>query len=198
MEPEQRPDEILVEDARSAPEGDHRAFEALVHRHQASILANCRYLSGSAEEAKDLAQEVFVKLYFALPAFEGRAKFKTWAQRIKINHCLNHIRKRKGKVFVDVDDPAAAASEEMRVEEKATAGAEAEGDRDRIRRALDSLTETLRVPLILCDLDGLSYQEAADELDIGLSALKMRLKRGREKFRESYGPRRDGSAENRP
>ncbi|MFH1278624.1 MAG: RNA polymerase sigma factor [Candidatus Eisenbacteria bacterium] len=190
MEPEERPDEILVEEAQSALEGDHRAFEALVHRHQAGVLANCRYLSGSAEEAKDLAQEVFVKVYFALPSFERRSMFKTWVQRIKINHCLNHIRKRRGKVFLDADDPKALAAEEMRVEERATGEVEAGADRARIRQVLDSLTETLRIPLILCDLDGLSYQEAADELGIGLSALKMRLKRAREKFREAYGPRR--------
>jgi len=180
-------DEKLVEEAKSAPDGDHRAFEALVVRHQEGILANCRYLTGSAEEAKDLAQEVFVKIYFGLSSFLGQAKFGTWARRIKINHCLNFLRKRKGKVYVDLDDPVTQTEEELRVAPAAPELLDAHSKRERIRAVLDSMNDTLRIPLILCDLDGLSYQEAADELGIGLSALKMRLKRAREQFRNLYG-----------
>lgn len=83
-------DRELVELALSAREGDTRAFEELVKRYQGRILADCRYLSRDGSQSEDLAQEVFVKAYFALGQFEGRASFRHWLQRIKVNHCLNH------------------------------------------------------------------------------------------------------------
>ncbi|HHN74324.1 MAG TPA: sigma-70 family RNA polymerase sigma factor, partial [Acidobacteria bacterium] len=94
--PEELSDDQLVETAKSAPPGDMRAFEQLVERYQRSVHTNCRYLGGSESDAEDLAQEVFIKAFFGLQRFEGRAQFKTWLQRIKVNHCLNHLRKKEG------------------------------------------------------------------------------------------------------
>ncbi|HPF34668.1 sigma-70 family RNA polymerase sigma factor [bacterium] len=179
-------DEQLVERARSARQGDLRAFDELVRRHQAKVRTNCRYLTGSEEDALDLSQEVFVKAYFNLKRFEGRSSFGTWVQRIKVNHCLNHIRKRRGKTFVDVEDPALAAEDALRDGARADDATRARETRERIGEVLDRMSETLRVPLLLRDLDGLSYQEIADRLDLGLSAVKMRIARAREEFRELY------------
>ena len=98
-------DQELVARIRSARPGDLRAFDELLRRHQDRVQTNCRYLSGNEEEALDLAQEVLVKAYFNLSGFEGRAGFGTWLNRIKVNHCLNHLRRRRSRVFVDVDEP---------------------------------------------------------------------------------------------
>ncbi len=181
------PDEKLVQRAKRGAAGDLRAFEQLVLRHQDFVLANCRGMSGSAEDAQDLAQEVFVKAYFGLKRFEGRSSFGSWVKRIKVNHCLNHIRKKRGKQFVDVDDPVVETASEMQVAPRASREAEARDDRKRIRRALEKLPDTLRLPLIMRDLDGMAYQEIADDLGLGLSATKMRIKRGREEFRRHFG-----------
>lgn len=179
-------DELLVERARRAPSGDTRAFDQLVLRHQERVLANCRYLSGSPDDAQDLAQGVFVKAYFALPKFEGRSAFSTWIQRIKINHCLNFLRSRKKRAYVDIHDPVTEAQEELRVESRAEQRVLARNERERIQAILDELPDTLRVPLIMRDLDGMAYQDIADDLEIGLSAVKMRIKRAREEFRARY------------
>jgi RNA polymerase sigma-70 factor (ECF subfamily) len=179
-------DETLVDKAKAAPPGDLRAFETLVQRHQAGILANCRYLSGSAEDAQDLAQEVFVKAFFGLGRFEGRATFRSWIQRIKVNHCLNFLRKRKGKTFVDVQDPVIETESELQTAPDAERRVRAKDQREAIQAVLGQLTETLRVPLIMRDLDGLAYEEIAEALGIGLSAVKMRIKRAREEFRRLY------------
>lgn len=178
-------DEDLVRRAQAAPSGDLRAFETLVNRHQRRVLTNCRHLTRS-DDAEDLAQEVFVKAFFALRRFEGRSRFGTWIGRIKVNHCLNHLRKRKDRVFVDVDDPATAAAPELVVEPDVARRVAGEAGRERVREILERLPATLRVPLILRDLDELSYQEIAEELGIGLSAVKMRIKRGREMFRRLW------------
>lgn len=178
-------DEELVEASRTGG-GSSQAFEELVSRHQGRIMANCRYLSKSPDDAEDLAQEVFVKAFFALPRFEARSSFKTWLQRIKINHCLNHLEKKRGKLFVDTEQPGLAAVEEMRVPARAERDLSSLEDRERIEIVLDDLSEALRVPLVLREVDGLSYQEIARRLEISLSAAKMRIKRARETFRSEW------------
>ena len=90
-------DEELVQAARTAPEGDLRAFEQLITLYQKRILADCVYLTRDDANSEDLAQEVFVKAYFGLRAFEGRSSFRHWLQRIKVNHCLNHLKKQASR-----------------------------------------------------------------------------------------------------
>jgi RNA polymerase sigma-70 factor (ECF subfamily) len=180
------PDEQLVARAQSGADRDLRPFEELMRRHQSKILANCRYLTGSVDDAQDLAQEVFVKAYFGLRTFRRDAAFGTWIQRIKVNHCLNFLRKRKKQSFVDAEDPGLEAEESMHVAPQATAELVAADRRRLIEAALEALPPTLRVALVMADLDEIPYQEIADRLDIGLSAVKMRIKRGREEFRRIY------------
>ena len=183
-------DSSLVEWTRQALPGDHRAYRELILRHQSLVLTNCRCLTGLDHDSEDLAQEVFIKAYFGLGRFEERAQFKTWVQRIKVNHCLNHIRSQKGRSFSsieaeDEDQESLRSSipREALTRDSHEAAIEAKSDVD---RALRALPDDYRIPLILCDLDGYSYQEAADELGIGMSALKMRVKRGRNFFRVAY------------
>lgn len=180
------PDLELVEQIRNAPEGDTRAFETLVERYQERIVGNCRYLTRSGNDAEDLAQEVFIKTFFAIPRFEARSSFRTWLQRIKVNHTLNHLKKQQGRSFVDVDDPATGAEEELSVGPMAERRAASTEARELIGVTLDSLSDSLRIPLILRDMDHMAYQEIADLLGIGLSAVKMRIKRAREEFRSRY------------
>ncbi len=133
-----------------------------MRRHEGKVLANCRYLTGSADDAQDLAQEVFVKAFFALKRFRGEARVGTWIQRIKVNHCLNFLRKQKNKHHVDVDDPVHESHEALQVDADAEQAVDARDRRQRIAAALDQVPETLRMPLVMCDLDEMSYQEIAD------------------------------------
>ena len=176
-------DDALLLLAQEALEGDTRAFEELVKRHQRKVLTNCRYLSGSPSDAEDLAQEVFVKAYFGLARFERRSSFETWIRRIKSNHCINWVTKKRVQT-VDVD-PVVVDAHAARPPE-AERALEREDTRTRVGAVLLELNETLRIPLILRDMDGMSYDEIADELGIGLSAVKMRIKRGREEFRRVF------------
>ena len=179
-------DRMLVEQVLAAPEGDTRAFEALVKRHTRGVVANCRYITRSSADSEDLAQDVFMKVYFALPRFERRSKFKTWLQRIKVNHCLNHLKKAEKRSFVELDETEGKLPETMQVAPEAARNIEHHDKRAPIERVLDSMNDTLRIPLIMCDMDELPYQEIAETLGIGLSAVKMRIKRARAEFRERY------------
>ncbi len=189
------PDEPLIRAALAAPDGDTKAFTELVKRHQSAVLVNCRHLTRSPDDAEDLAQEVFVKLFFKLESFEGRARFSTWLQRIKVNHCLNFLKSRGRRTLVDVADPQLESDPALH------AGATPAGDfdeaqrRERLRAVLDSLPDSLRIPLVLCDVDGLSYADIQAELGLGQSAVKMRIARARAEFRRRW---QEGAASPEP
>lgn len=179
-------DEALVAAAKVAVPGDTRAFEELISRYQRRVLANCRHMTNAHHDAEDLTQEVFVKAYFALERFEGRSAFKTWIQRLKVNHCLNYLRRQRR--FVSTEFDAADEAADGRLHDQPTVPRELElrDERARVTAVLDTLSDALRVPLVLRDVDDLSYEQIAQTLGIGLSAAKMRVKRGREEFRRRF------------
>ncbi len=98
-------DEQLVQQCGSAREGDTRAFEELVRRYEARVRANCRYLSGSEEDSWDLAQEVLMRAYRAIGRFEQQALFRTWLWRVKANHCLNYLERRRVREREEIVSP---------------------------------------------------------------------------------------------
>jgi DNA-directed RNA polymerase specialized sigma24 family protein len=93
------PDETLTKEARKAPEGDLRAFEQLILRHQRRVAANCRYITRDPNNAEDIAQEVLVKAFFGLRSFDGTSSFAAWLQRIKITHCLSHLKEQASPIL---------------------------------------------------------------------------------------------------
>lgn len=187
-------DDQLVDRARANGGMDTRPFEALVRRHQGFVVANCRVITRSPNDAEDLAQEVFVKAFFGLRRFEGRAQFRTWLQRIKVNHCLNHLRKTRGAILVDIENAAPEDHDAMRTPATAHVDLQTASDRDRIVRTLDAMSDTLRIPLMLRDGDGQSYEDIAAQLGLGLSAVKMRIKRARAEFRARFAQLADEPA----
>jgi RNA polymerase sigma-70 factor, ECF subfamily len=180
------PDEDLLQEARKAPEGDLRAFEQLVLRYQSRVVANCRHITRDQNNAEDLAQEVLVKVFFGLRGFEGRSSFAGWLNRIKINHCLDHLKRQNSRSFVGIEEQHVNEFDQLKDLTTAEKLAEGISDQQRITRVLDSISSSLRVPLILSDMDGLTYEEVAQALGISLSATKMRIKRARDVFREQY------------
>lgn len=184
--PSDDPDAELVDRARRAPAGDTRAFDDLMARHRTRVVSNCRYLT-TGDDAEDLAQEVLVKAYFALRKYERRSRFSTWLYRIKVNHCLNHRRSQKrhaGDVSID-DAPADAAA--LAVAPDAEAVIDRAADAARVRAAVACLSDTLRVPLVMRELDEMSYEEIAAALGLSLSAVKMRILRARQELRAVLG-----------
>ena len=169
--------------ALARDEGDpSRAFDQLVARYRRRIEGRCRRMVGN--DAEDMTQEILLKIYQALPRFEGRSTFETWTNRIQKNHCLNHIERYRKTVTVCYDDVV----DELDIEEAEL------GDRDtrrlhhrhEIATILERVSPVLRSPLLLRDGGGFSYQEIAESEGIGLSAVKMRIKRGRAEFRHHW------------
>lgn len=171
----------------SAPAGDTRAFDEIVRRYEVMVRTNCRYLTRSEDDSWDLAQEVLIKAYHSLHRFEQRSAFRTWLWRIKANHCLNYLerwRVRRGEVSVGFDDPR-LRSRPSHQPSPATLAVQADVA-SRVRSILDEMEDDARIPLVLRDLDGLSYPDIAEALGIGVSAAKMRVVRARQDFRARY------------
>ena len=165
--------------------GDPRGFRRLMEHAGPWVLADCRHLSGSAEDAHDLSQEVFVKAYFRLHDLREPAAFEGWLKRIKVNHCISHVRRRSVRDRVEAEYEFRAEVDRYQPAWDAES-IDAERDRETITIVLSGMRDTLRIPLVMHDMDEYSYSEIADELSIGVSAVKMRIHRARQEFRDRF------------
>ena len=177
--------DLLVK-IKSAPDADLRFFEQLVHSYRGRIVANCRHITGDSSVADDLAQEVFVKAYFGFKKFEGRSSVAHWLRTIKVRHCLTHLKSTRSRVLLDISEEAVQSRPELAVPPSAEGKIDVLANKARVNEVLAAMPGSLRLVLVLRDMDDLSYDEIATYLDISLSAVKMRIKRAREFFRKSY------------
>jgi RNA polymerase sigma-70 factor (ECF subfamily) len=141
----------------AAKGGDHRAFEALVRRYRKRIFALALHITRSSSEADDIAQDVFLRAFRALPEFEGRSQFFTWVYRMTVNRSLNARRDRLRRGEDTLDDPRLELA--VAVDARANPGREAELRQTyaRLLRALDSLPIDMRTTVILVCLQGMSH-----------------------------------------
>jgi RNA polymerase sigma-70 factor (ECF subfamily) len=176
----------LVEGCRR---GDPHAFARLVALHEGMVLGLATRLLGDAEEARDLAQEVFLQVYRTLARFEGRSSLRTWIYRIVVNQCRNRQRwwRRRRRA-------AERPLEEISAADEARLAAVSAGDSpfDRLARAerarrleaaLGALSFEHRAVLLLREVEGLSCEEIATTLRLPVGTVKSRLSRGREGLR---------------
>ena len=162
---------------KKAQKGDQAAFDALLRRHYNQIYAICRRLAGNEADALDAAQEALITLVRRIDRFDGRSKFTTWMHRVVTNACLDELRRRgRRPVPSPVEDQPLAAVDRP--------GAETVSDRMDIDAALAQVPETFRVPVVLCDQLGLSYEDIAQELDIAPGTVRSRISRGRRRLAE--------------
>lgn len=178
-------DEELVALCQKRLPDDPRPFTALVSRYQQPVLATCFQFMGDRQEAEDQAQEVFMRVYRGIQRFEGRSKFSTWLFQITLNTCRTALKKRARRPVVEETsllELEALLPSSQTSEEAALARAEV----DAVAQALQLLNENDRTILVLREADGLTYQEIAEALNIGLSAAKMRVMRARLALQQAY------------
>jgi RNA polymerase sigma-70 factor (ECF subfamily) len=166
------------------------AFEELVHHFERPIYSLCFRLLGDAEEARDAAQETFLKVYRGLAGFRGEAGLKTWIYRIAINQAMNQQRwwrRRHRDETISLDltrgDSETLANllpEKSASPEQLAIAGEREG---RIMRALAEIKPEYRITLVLREIEELSYEEIAETLGISIGTVKSRIARGREELR---------------
>lgn len=163
-------------------DGDEAAWEQVVARFKRKVFHIAYKFTGRHDAAEDLTQEVFLKVFRSLDKFHRDADFSTWLSSVARNYCIDHYRASKREKEVVVEDlvafdlaPASVGSNPHRALE----------DRDRrsfLRSGLEALPEKLREAVVLRDLQGLSYQEMAERLDLPEGTVKSRINRGREEL----------------
>lgn len=172
--------------------GDAAAFEQLVADRTGDIYALLFRLSGDAEEARDLAQETFLRAFQAIHKFRGDADLKTWLYRIAINQARNRWRwwrRRRRDATISLDAPVGEREQTvaMRLEDTNAHDPEQETlarERERqLREALQGLRTAYREAVVLRDIEGLTYEEIAATLQINIGTVKSRLARGRLELR---------------
>lgn len=173
---------------RQAQKGDTAAFEQLVTVYQDRIYGLTFHLTGNHADAQDLAQEAFVKAYYAIKGFRNEADFGTWLHRITVNVWINI--KRRQRPTVSLDEPVNTQNGgEVQRELAATVdtpeeAAERRELRDRIREALMELSAEHRAVLVLREMQGYTYDEIAEILDCSLGTVKSRISRARLALRD--------------
>ena len=165
-------DQILLQRARN---GDEMALRSLWVQHSPHIDAVIRRLCGDSDLAADIAQEVWMQIFRALPGYRGDAQFGTWAHRIAVNRTLNALRKvrRLDKSEVDMPDEVAAPMEDL--------------DRGFVAESIDAaiarLSPGARTVFVMHDVEGYTHEEIAEQLGITAGGSKSQLFKARAKLR---------------
>lgn len=179
---ENKSDEDLVK--AIVKTNDTLLFEILYDRYAILVYNKCYGFSKDGDEAKDLTQDVFLKLFVKLASFKGKSKFSTWLYAFTYNHCVNYVTRNTAKKFekksvdyqdienLSEDDDDDQSFLDMKV--------------DKLKIALEMISPDEKMILLLKYQDYLSIKEIEDVLGIGESAVKMRIKRAKEKLVTVY------------
>jgi RNA polymerase sigma-70 factor (ECF subfamily) len=160
-------------------QGDQLAWEAIVRQYWRKVFNVAYKFVGKHDEAEDLAQDIFLKLFKSLETFDRRANFQTWLISVSRNLCIDHYRSiRKERETIDRDVDAGELSPTS-ADTGPYAALEHADRRALLRRALDALPPTLRSAVLLRDIQELSYQEIAVQLGLPEGTVKSRINRGR-------------------
>ena len=179
-----------------AQTGDVDAFAHLVDDHQSTIFGIIYRMCGGGEDLQDLGQEVFVRAFQAIGKFQYRdaASFRTWLCRIAVNVCINELRRRKRRKRVEassLDEMVQTENGEVerlipdysQMPHEVAAQNELQG---LVHGVLEQLSPHHRAVLVMVDIEGLSYDEAAHAMSCSLGTLKSRLSRARAAFKSKY------------
>lgn len=187
--------------------GEARAFRLLIERYQGSIYQVCLRLMGDAAEAEDMTQETFIRASQAIDRFRGESSLHTWLYRVAINLCKNRIaylarRAHKRHDHLpqleeksgDLWQGRARPSETLATPEQVAEGREAQR---LIEAALKALPEHLRSAITLRDIEGLTYQEIVEVLNVPLGTVKSRIHQARLQLMKQYQALQDGEGSER-
>ena len=183
-------EELLVKRAKS---GDDRAFSEIVRTYQGSVYNTALYIAENRDDALDISQEVFLKLWRTLKNFRGESSLKTWIAKITRTCAIDYVRARNQKTTVplvyegdeeipiEIPDEDVSSSPQKSYEREETA--------NEVRRAVNSLPPPIKEAILLREFQGLSYAEIADTMGISEGTVKSRISRGREQIKKILNDR---------
>ncbi len=180
---DEKSDEVLI---TLFQQGERSAFRVLVERYQARIKNLIYSIFHEPDIIDDLAQEVFIRAYEALPKFRFQSSFYTWLYRIAVNKSRDELRRRKIRRFFSLQTLLDSSDHELA--SKLTVEPRDNEVQELIASALKSIPERFRTVIILKDIEGLSYEEIAEVLQCELGTVKSRLFRARASLRNVLKP----------
>ncbi|PDW01971.1 RNA polymerase sigma factor [Candidatus Viridilinea mediisalina] len=173
---------------RLAQQGDQHALTQLVLGQQHYVYSIAMSVLKNPEDAADLSQEAFIRLFRALPQYNGESRFTTWLYRLVVNLCRDELRRRGRQVPImppnpdeEQSDQMASVADEDRWSDPAQALASREL-RNQVRQALEQLEEHYRLVLALYYFEDMRYTDISDVLDIPLNTVKSHIRRGKERL----------------
>jgi len=167
-------------------QGDQSAYRYLVERHQERVRNLLFSMFRDQAVVDDMAQEVFIKAYQALPRFRFESSFYTWLYRIAVNRSRDEIRRRKVRRFFSFQPLDEGVERE--IHDRLTHPADTRDTHELVHLALELLPETFRTAVILKDIEGLPYEEIAEVMQCEIGTVKSRLSRGRAMLRRALKP----------
>ena len=180
--------QVVAQLVRRCASGDAAAWEEIVRRFHRRIYNICYRFAGSADDAQDLTQEVFIKVFRTVGSFDGeKASFNTWVATVTHNLLVDHFRKKRNDRATDSIDAASGAGEDRpTLAERLPSDApgpqihlESRERREMVHRALQQISPDLREAVILRDLQDMDYREIAQVLKVPEGTVKSRINRGR-------------------
>jgi RNA polymerase sigma-70 factor (ECF subfamily) len=160
--------------------GDPAAFDEVYQRFAEMVYGLALRMSGDREEAADMSQEVFLRVYRHLGRFRGRSSLKTWIYRITINCCRSALRKRSRRYLEGPLDNMEELADQRTGPEERTLGHDLGR---RLAEAVGELPVVFREAVLLRDVQGLSYGEIGEVLGVRIGTVRSRIARGRERLR---------------
>ncbi len=180
---------------KKCKKGSREAFNALFSRYQSQVINMAYGMLSDKEDACDAAQEVFIRVYKNIDSFKEQSSFATWLYRITMNICSDILRKRQRNSDIisisdmngddgretEIKDDSPTVEEHMELSERQAA----------VRQAINELKEEYRAVIILCDIEGMSYDEISEILKIPNGTVKSRINRARNALKKNLMKKRE-------
>jgi len=181
--------------------GDLSAFDSLVNIHASRVFNIAYRMLGSRQDAEDAAQDAFLKAFSAIKKFRKGSTFSTWLYRITTNVCLDELKRRprRPRPISSLTNSEKGEDSEDFID-KITAPAQGQDPSDivveraaqqKVEAALANLPDQQRAVIVMCDIEELSYEEAAKALDVSVGTIKSRLHRARQRLKQLLDPKRE-------
>lgn len=175
-----------AEIVRRAQGGDEAAFRQLVERHRTKVFSAIYGIVRRRNDAEDIAQQVFAKVYFSLKSFDFRSSLTTWIYRIAVNECYDYLRKQKVRKLVYesdlAEDDARTIEDSSLAVARTPSAAKTTEQRDFLMKLLEHISEDERILLLQKEVEGLTIEELAHETGLNANTIKVKLFRARQKL----------------
>lgn len=169
---------------RKSKEGDLESFERLIERYQKKVFNIAYKMIGNYDDASELAQEVFLRVFKSIKKFKEESLFSTWIFRITTNVCLDELRKRKNNKVIYLEEDIKCGDGEIKrqvVDDKPTPEMALENNelKKTLKEAINNLSEDYKIVIVMRDIQGFSYKEIAEIIKCPEGTVKSRINRAR-------------------